>query len=234
MRYGRVAANGAARAAAFAAVLAIGAFAGSANAGPDWVERGDAGDNSRNSQIIDVQGQLRSIGGTLGGSALIGEDLEDCYFFSIADPGEFLISVSGTGIQLSLFTLEPSEDNAIFARGLLASQAVSGQAKLTSFSTDFTEAFVSEPGDYMLAISFVGRQPVSFGGEIYSFASPTEISGPDGPGSTGFHTGWTDSISQPMIEYTMQLSGSAGSTIPTPGAAAMLGLAGAAALRRRR
>jgi MYXO-CTERM domain-containing protein len=236
MRYSRVAVCGSVRkrAAVFAAASAIVACAGNANAGPDWVERGDAGSNTGNSQIIDVEGQLRSIGGTLGGNALIGDDQEDCYFFSITDPNEFFISVSGTGIQLSLFTLEPSEDNALFARGLLAGQSANGRAKLSRFSTDFTEAEVTEPGDYMLSISFVGRQPESFGGPIFSFASATEVSGPDGPGGGDILTGWSESVALPMIQYSLQLSGSAGSTIPTPGAAAMLGLAGLAAVRRRR
>ena len=50
---------------------------------------------------------------------------------------------------------------------------------------------VDDCGLYYIAISRAPNSPVSPGGLIFAFATPIEISGPDGPGATIAHSGWT-------------------------------------------
>lgn len=218
-----------------AAVLASAFAAPLALAGPDWVEFLDAGDSVTTAQEISISSQLRTVTGELRGNALDGPvDYEDCFLFNITDPTTFQISTTGTQVQLSLFRIQFGEDEQPYAFGLLANNNGPGPAQLTRFATDFTEAFVSEPGTYMLAISLEGRIAGNEGGPIFNFAEPNEISGPDGQGGDGFLDYW---YGQPTGagSYTMALEGSGGTNVPAPGVGVLLagGLLHAARRRRR-
>lgn len=217
-----------------AAVLASGCAASFALAGPDWVEFLDAGDSVGTAQEINISSQLRTVTGELRGNALDGPvDYEDCFLFNITDPTTFEISTTGTQIQLSLFRIDFDGEES-FAYGLLANKNSPRGAQLTRFATDFTEAFVAEPGTYMLAISLEGRIAGNEGGPIFSFGDPNEISGPDGEGGNSPLEYW---YGQPSGagSYTMALEGSGGTNVPAPGVGVLIagGLLQAARRRRR-
>jgi hypothetical protein len=74
---------------------------------------------------------------------------------------------------------------------------------------------------------------VSTLGPIFNFANPNEISGPDGSGGFLPHTDWAGTPG-PIGDYGVELTGSGFFAVPTPGAAALLGLSGLLASRRRR
>jgi uncharacterized protein (TIGR03382 family) len=103
---------------------------------------------------------------------------------------------------------------------------------LTTPSNDGTLAAINLPGVYAIAISAAGRNPVSVGGNIFNYGSPTEISGPDGPGGINPHIGWTGEGAGG--NYKISLTGSDFFDLPAPGAAALLGLAALVGRSRRR
>ena len=67
-------------------------------------------------------------------------------------------------------------------------------------------------------------------GEIFDFATTTEISGPDGPGGALPITGWSGQGETGF--YTIRLVGA--EFVPGPGALAVFGAAGLMGRRRRR
>lgn len=212
-------------------VIMVGAAA--AHAGPDWIEIGDAGDSFSSAQSIAILGQLQSVSGRLSASGLGPGDYEDCYLFKVTDPSTFLITTAGLEVQLSIFRLLDTESDDVFeAFGVLANFNGPGPAILTRLSTDTTGAQITDPGTYMLAVSLEGRVPFSSGGDIFNFASPTETSGPDGPGGDSHLIGWYGE-STASGEYSLTIRGAAGTGIPTPGATALLVFAAFGATRRR-
>jgi hypothetical protein len=216
-----------------AASVALMAATGLANAGPDWVEILDAGSVVDTAQPISILTQLQSVTGTLNSTGFLDPDLEDCYLFDITSPSTFLITTSGLEVELSIFRLIRDEAQELQAYGVLSNNNGPAAAQLTQFSTDFTEAFISEPGTYMLSISLEGRAPVSNFGNIFNIATPTEISGPDGPGGDFQLVGWTGTSSA-NGQYTMTLEGVSGTRVPAPGPAVLLACGALAASRRKR
>lgn len=203
----------------------------SALAGPEWIEQGDAGGKLDTAQRTTGTGNLTSIAGTLGTSALEGDDLEDMYLITITSPLIFQLSIDAEfDAQLFLFNVTLANE----AFGLLGNNdtALGNDPVITSVATDGTGAQVLNPGVYAIAISGIGRDPISMNGLIFNFLNQTEISGPDGPGGLNPHTGWAG-IGE-KGGYKIDMIGVSFYDLPEPGSIALLGLALGVARRRRK
>lgn len=218
---------------AFAFACAVGS---TAVAGPDWVE----GDNDAGSFFFSAQatlgaGALTSISGKLSAFPSLhggGEDFEDIFLITITDPANFSITISNATFNAQLFLFHITLPGQLL--GLLANDdTIFGQTPvLTSMSTDGSGAQLTAPGQYALAIAGAGRFPVSNTGAIFNFASPTEISGPDGPGGFNPLSDWSG-IGE-VGEYGIELEGVGFYDLPAPGVLGLLALAGVGGGRRRR
>jgi len=187
-------------------VWAVCVIAATATArGPEWVEgangTGDAGATPGSSQPTVGDGPVLRIGGTLtldpvANAGLNQLDLEDVYIICITDPELFsattqAIAPAGAGLPDGSFAEFDSQLYLfdISGLGLLGNQSTGlvddlgfDFATLLDQATDLTGQAIPEPGNYLLAITSFG-QPTGEGQPIFSFASPTEISGPDGSGA---------------------------------------------------
>lgn len=207
--------------------------ASAALAGPDWVERGDAGATVATAQRVVGEGQLHSIAGET--SAGFGEpDFEDMYLIRITDPATFKLTVVNANFDASLWLFNVSQANEAF--GLLGNLSADGEGwnpVLSSQSTDGSGASVNSPGIYAFAVSGQGRTPVSNHGSIFAFETLGEMSGADGQGGLLPHIGWTGVGA--TGSYTILVDGATFVETPTPGVLAVGGLAVAGlGLRRRR
>lgn len=200
--------------------------------GGGWTEQGDAGDLPGSAQITNGSGPLLSITGSTGGG-----DGVDMYAIFIDDPVNFIASTAGAGggfggnatfdTQLWLF-----DANGF---GLLGNDDFPGasfRSEIRFPAADGPNAGqFPGPGNYFLAISGFNNDPLSQGGAIFNQQSFTQISGPDGPGGGLPIIGWSGGGA--TGNYTIALQG-ASFKIPTPGALSLFGIAGLAAIRRRR
>lgn len=227
------------------AAIALGVtvgLAGTSLAGPDWIEGGRVGGQDAGSTIgfaqpiLATSTQITTIVGRLDSgfdpNALGVPDLEDMYLLQILDPNTFSFNLVGANFDAQLWLFNVTFPGEAF--GLLANNDTpfSINPVLTRPATDLTGADVRFPGVYAIAISGLGRLPVSSTGQIFNFASPTEISGPDGPGGLTPHIGWTG-VGQ-TGDYMIEATGIGRFDVPAPGAAAVLiGLAAVAGRRRR-
>jgi hypothetical protein len=80
--------------------------------------------------------------------------------------------------------------------GLLANddaERTVSQSTLLDAATDGTGVVIAEPGLYFLAVTGAGSEPLSDDddSEVFLLASPTEISGPDGPGGAAPIEDWS-------------------------------------------
>lgn len=206
-----------------ACALAL-AMCGSAIAGPDWLEIGDAGPTLGTAQRTFGVGDLNTIAGTLS-TGFGMPDYEDMYLITVTDPGNFSMTVNANfNAQLWVFNVTLADQ----AFGLLG---VQGPA-IGPFSNDDTGAALTTPGVYAIAISGVGRVPVSINGEIFAFQNPGEISGPDGPGGINPHIDWTG-VGE-TGSYVINFEGSGFYDIPAPGGLAVIAVFALAGTRRRR
>lgn len=169
----------------------------SAFAGPDWEEsdHGDAGPILTSAQHVLGIGTLSTIHGMLSVD-FDSPDFQDMYLIRIDCPTAITFkagtdpSFGGSAdfnTQLWLFNAS--------GLGLLANNDVTPSMGLSGFgnmSTDGTGVVVSTPGLYYIAISGAGSVPVnSFGAALFSFTSPIEVSGPDGPGGSTPIASWS-------------------------------------------
>jgi hypothetical protein len=220
---------------AVAVVLMSGG--GAAWAGPDWVEQGDAGSIPGRAQRTIGTGDLRSISGTLS-EGLSVPDYEDLYFIQILNPTGFRFDLTRASFDTQVFIFELRPDSNEFAYGLLGNDdgIVQGKPVMGSLidgpANDGSGARITKPGIYLLAITGYGRIPMSYTGPIYSFASRTEISGPDGQGGLDPLEAWEGRGA--VGRYRIELEGVGFSHVPGPGAACPLVLWGVLASRRRR
>ncbi len=209
-------------------VLTCGSFA---VAGPDWTELGDAGSDPRSAQIPLGDGDINSLSGNLGDRGT-EFDFEDMYYFGVSDPGSFSLSIAVADFDAQLFVFHIT--NAGAALGLLANDDMSEESSLpmlTSMATDGTGVVLDLPGDYLVAVAGRGRNPISSTGLIFDMASPTEISGADGPGGLNRLIGWEGEGE--TGSYRIDMTGTVFPEVPAPSSLALLGLAGFAARRRR-
>jgi hypothetical protein len=203
---------------------------GTAVAGPDWVEHGDAGSTLSTAQQTLGSGPINFISGTLGGTGL-GLDQEDMYLVRVVDPASFSLSIVSADFSAQIWVFNVTLPGEAF--GLLANQGTTdGSPTVTSMATDGTGAQLTLPGVYAIAISGLGRVPVSRTGPIFTFQNPTEISGPDGPGGFNPHQGW---IGQGQVGgYTIHTVGVGFYDVPAPASGALLAAGAIFASRRRR
>lgn len=219
-------------AAAMVAICSAVAFAG-----PDWQEGRltgiDAGSFVNSAEITLGVGQINTISGTLQGLSAFGDgDFEDMYIIRVAEPTTFFFEVQNASFDSALYLFNITQANEAF--GLLAADDTVDfpGTRLVGSSTDGSLAQLTNPGVYALAITFAGNVPVSRSGDIFSFTTPTEISGPDGPGGINPHNGWDRKVEFSGGDYEVMMDGIDFVDVPAPGA---LGLAvGLLGLRRRR
>lgn len=218
---------------ATAFVLALGAIASGALAGPDWIEQLDAGSDFATAQAVVGIGTPQRISGTLtAGRGL--SDLEDIYLIRIDAPATFSFTMQNSDFDSQLYLFNITLASQLF--GLLsnnnASPSTSEASIFQSLATDGSGAQVLTPGVYALAITSAGRAPVSLNGAIFNQLTPTELSGPDGPGGINPLLGWDGPGTSGS--YEVELEGIGYVDVPAPGTAAALTLAGLLATRRRR
>ena len=227
-----------------ALVLAVAAVT-PANAGPNWVEGLDAGGTPGSAANILGMGPLFTISGNLSQAFGPGvADLEDMFLIRITDALAFSASsqdpTTTFDTQLWLFRFDEL-DPLMNGLGLLGNNdAMMGNSTslLGPMSDDGTGIMLTE-GLYYLAISggagpLTGRVPgaevpVIGLSEIFDLATPTELSGPDGPGGAFVIDSW---IGEGEVgSYVIHLEGV--EFVPAPGAAGVLAL-GLLWFRRRR
>ncbi len=207
--------------------------AGSALAGPDWTEVGDAG--KLNAQIIPFAFQPQSISGSLGTTPLLGAerratgndadggfDNADVYEIQIELNDEFIATTHGGGLEVSLEVDGErggvaSFDTALWVfrvdrRGLLANNdisAMNNRSRLLPIATDGTGSRIALPGRYLIAVSFGDVAPVALGGlPLFNFTGnpgPTQVSGPDGPGGSNGFNAWVPDLAHPMRQYRISI-----------------------------
>lgn len=202
-------------------------------AGPDWIERGDAGSTRDNAQFVTGIGAPTTISGSLS-SNLLGEDYEDLYVIRIEYPTTFSFTMGPATFDSQLYLFAISDGFDFY--GMLSNDdesAISTAAAIDqSFATDGTGSHVIYKGLYCLAITTSGRYPVSPSGAIFYQATNTEISGPDGPGRYGALSGWEGPGGSGS--YLIELDGIGYADIPTPGVISVFAAGTLAMLRRRR
>lgn len=206
-------------------------MSGVAVAGPDWIEQGDAGPIFASAQRILGVGQVSSISGTLS-AGLLTPDLEDVYLLRISQPTMFSFDFSLAQFDCQAWLFNVTQANELF--GLLANDNVNGNAAwslIAGPSTDGSGAQVTQPGVYALAITGLGRVPVSRTGAIFNIASPTEVSGPDGQGGLNPLESWQGDGQ--TGEYTILTQGVEFFDVPSPGVAGVM-LGGLVMASRRR
>jgi len=223
---------------ALSAMLALASVSGVALAGPDWIEDGDAGSTLDSAQDATSVGPLQTIAGTLG-----NEDKEDIYELVILDGDnvggsvQFGLNLNTTGLFNPSLWLFDSEGFGVLGND---DDPILGgpDSRLIAPSTDGVTLLLP-PGIYFLAITESGNVPLSFreglplgGGEggifeeIFSFASSTEVSGPDGAGADNPLAAWSGGQGT-VGGYGIDIT-------PTPGSAGLFAIAGIGFTRRRR
>ncbi len=219
-----------------AASAAVVLIAGSAQAGPDWIEGAiDAGSTLETAQPITGTGPITSISGTLSAGSPFGPgggpDYEDMYLLRISAPSTFSFTVGEAEFDPQLFLFNVTLPGQ--ALGLLANNNTpSGLLPiLTGSATDGSGAMVLLPGVYALGVSGVGRVPVSNTGPLFFFASPTEVSGPDGAGGINPLSDWTGEGQTGT--YFIDVEGVTWYDVPAPASGSLL-LGGLMLARRRR
>ena len=219
-----------------AGVVSLMALCGSAVAGPDWLEQGDAGSTIGGAQKPTRPPgapALTSIAGNLS-EGFIENDYEDLYLIRITDPGAFSIRPAFADFDVVLYLFNITINGEGY--GLLGNNDESNTStlpKLTGASTDGTGVIISFPGDYVLAVTGLGRTPMSRTGSMFNLASNTEVSGADGPGGLNPLTNWSGVGQTGSYSFTMQATDFPVTPAPGAGLALVAGL-GVAMGRRRR
>jgi hypothetical protein len=153
--------------------------------------KGEAGSLPSTAYRAVGTGPLRVIVGTLSGASPFLEgpgqtDSEDLYLIQIIDPAAFMARtvapLEPPLFDTSLWLFDPCAGAALGNR-LKPGMPGGPFAQLLPQASDATGFVLSVPGPYYIGISGGTRQPGSEGGEMFIFAAPDEISGPDGPGA---------------------------------------------------
>lgn len=151
-------------------------------------ELGDAGDLRHLAQAPCGVGPLHVITGTNGANDA------DLYRITIDTPASFSASTcGGAGFDTQLFLLDTN------GRGIACNDDT------CSAQSTITNALVTTPGVYYLAVSNYNRDPVSLGGLIFPNGS-TGQHGPTGPGGALPIVGWSGTAAVGGA-YTITLAG---------------------------
>jgi hypothetical protein len=215
------------------ALTAAAAFPVIALAGPDWVERRDAGSTLREAQFTNGIGGIRSITGTLNPSDRGLADLEDLYIIRIISPGTYSFTVNALNFSPALYLFNISLAGEAF--GLVGERGDGAlSVVLSGNATDATQAQITQPGLYLLACTYSANAPQSRTGDIFNFANEGETSGPDGVGGLNPLERWNPTAPLVGGDYDIDIVGVDFADVPAPGSAIMVMGAGLAMLRRRR
>jgi hypothetical protein len=214
-------------------LIAAGLPVGTTALGQVWIEPrdSDAGPSVNSAQVPDGMGALTGIQGVLDGDLDFGPpDFQDLFAINIFDPVNFSATTvtlgGGADVDTNLWLFNQAElgrlGNRDFGGGMFS--------RLTPIADDGSFA-LSIPGIYYIGVSGGdSNRPTSGGQQIFNFLTSTELSGPDGPGGAGVHTGWSGTGESGV--YFIQLTGV--SFVPAPGAGAILGASMLALGARRR
>lgn len=193
-----------------------GALAGAgapALAGPVWCEASEAGKTTATSEVPLGVGPIAKIKGKLEGALVAGViarggpggDFVDVYRVYIHSPSVFAARtvppMDGGAFDTHLWLFDHQ------GLGLLANDD-SINAPFSAFgsqSTDATGITITTPGVYYIAVSGRAHVPLSLGGAIFDTDTPTEVSGPDGPGGSAPLIDWAGPVE--MGNYEIDLTG---------------------------
>jgi len=206
--------------------------------GPEWVEEGDAGSNPQTAQTVTASGGVTKVRGALLGFpqlAGLSGDFEDMYRILITSPTEFHFRTdpdSGGGADFNTLLWVFSETGL----GLLGNDDANNPgvgSAIFQLSNDGTGSGIFQPGIYLVCVTGTGNVPLSQGQQMFFFGTPTEVSGPDGPGGLGIVDGWSNSFDGGGIgDYELAFQGVSG--VPGPGVLAGLAMLTVISVRRRR
>ncbi len=184
-----------------------------------WAEVGEAGDLPGTAQTPVGVGALTTITGNL----LTTGDA-DMYLINIPNPGagfEAKTSGNSTTIDTQLFLFD--------AAGMGVTHNDDDPLG-TVLQSRISNAFVTTPGNYLLAISRYNRDPQSAGGLIWANSPFNVERAPDGPGAGQPITSWVNTNAGG--DYQIDLRGA--NFVPEPASLTLLALGGLALIRRRR
>lgn len=230
--------------------LALALSAGAASA-QVWGEVGDAPDGPLPFQDTVGIGALESITGSIDRG---NGDHVDTYCIMIVDVAAFFASTkqslggfasTATGgnadTRLYLWDLDgnivlANDDDSGSPDGLAST--ITDPSTFNAVTGGVVNASASNisltPGQYLLSITYFPNNAVDSGGfGVSTIGSPfSNLHGPN-PNAGAFNN-WTNPAGTTAFDYRIALGGVEYSTVPTPGGAALLGLAGLVAIRRRR
>jgi MYXO-CTERM domain-containing protein len=206
-------------------VLALAGLAGSAMA-QTWNEFGDAGNLPGVAQAVTGVGALTTINGATDN---VGGDFMDYYLIEISNPAAFSASTAAslgtmTDSQLFIFNVNGT--------GAFANDDISGSNFLSEIPAGSVGSLA--PGQYLLGVAGYGVLPAwnatpALASLVFN-SSP--FTGVRTPQNTNVHSTFLFFQGADSGSYTVTLTGA--SFVPTPGAAALLGLGLVASGRRRR
>lgn len=206
--------------AAFLALTGTAAHGG----GSVWSESadggGDAGDSMATAQkIMGNPGLVSHITGNVSGPGDV-----DLYEICLDDVAAFEASAqtSDTGVSPYLFLFDSSGNGIAFHAAIDPADP-----------SVITNQFVLTAGTYFLAATSRNATALGTGGNPIWLQTLGTESAPDGAGAPGPLTGWNFGPNDDGTNYVVTLSG-VDFFVPTPGALALLGLAGLVGRRRRR
>lgn len=151
-------------------------------------EIADAGDQLHLAQAPCQPGPLTAISGNIGAGDV------DVYRITVDDPATFTAATcAGSSLDTQLFLFD------LNGRGVVANDdSCAAQSSLTN-------ALVTSPGVYYLAISEYNRDPLSVAGAIFGTATTGQV-GPTGPGGAQPLTAWSGTPTG-TGSYTITLTG---------------------------
>jgi MYXO-CTERM domain-containing protein len=226
------------------AFVATGSLASIALAGPIWDADlvDDAKQSADTAQVVSADGNVTQIRGKLTGAAFMsGGDYIDMYLVRIATPSILKISTAGgsaggfTQFDSQLFVfraLQTTQGNFVAQAVLANNDASDGNlgSLIGNTANDGSQFTLQNAGLYFIAIANAGVTALNAnGGPLWE--------GLDQPGRVAFgqfggFNNWGGQPDANVGDYAIRLEGVSG--VPSPGAAALLGLAGLAGRRRRR
>lgn len=169
-----------------------------------WYESGDAGDLIATAQTTLGIGTLSSITGSLQSDADV--DLYCIHVPATPPVGVTLLALYCTINQGPAIWLFDAAGN-----GVLANETCMAGYKVINIPAGSIPA-----GNYYVAVTYAGREPYSYGGDMWLAGVPG-LRAPDGPGAGGPLVGWSGTpLVGPQNPYTIGLAFSSYCNAATP------------------